>query len=164
MQSIAEFINQMKDKYSLVIVTEINNYINTKSKILKCNQFIKNCLNSETLPKFSRLKISNKDGKFKDSLEARITEEQLNAQYKTKTAQKKIQKKSTDILTFALDPAEWEQNNKLERKTTSRHNKKLNDHGINIIKPAYTNYINASRGSNNKTPEKQAIYNLSSRN
>jgi len=60
------------------------------------------------------------------------------------------EKNSTDTLTFALDPVEWEQmnklsehkNNKLERNTTSRHNKKLNDLGINIIKPAYTNYIN----------------------
>ena len=77
MTSIKLFLTRLEEINGINTSRDVNRYIKTQIKIAKHEQdisFIKKCLNNETLPPFSRIKLATTNNKqFINDIRSQIT-------------------------------------------------------------------------------------------
>ena len=167
----------IETKHGSNIYKEANRYIKTKIAQAKHEldiNFIKKCLNNESLPAFTKLKLATKNNKrFINNIRAQITEQELNNKTRNKRRlDDQIQKIINNL--FDLPPEEWDQlfkltNAKVEKIVaikTNIHNKKLESLGIKIDLTVNNRFINNNRNRINQVESinnKQNIFNYSNR-
>ena len=108
MFTIKQFLNQLEGTHGRHFSEDANRYINTQKKItareLDIN-FIKKCLNNETLPNFSRLNLANSNRKFISQPRKNITEHELtNKIYEKRKYEKELSQLQNRL--FDLSPDE----------------------------------------------------------
>jgi hypothetical protein len=177
MSTIRHLLNQLEIKYGLNTSKNANKYIKTKINLVKNEldtNFIKKCLNNDTLPSFSKIKLATTNNKqFISQIRSQITDQELNNKIRNKRALKKKEKDLINKL-FDLTP---EENENLNRLITNKinnisntknkiHNKKLEKLGITTEVQVDNKNINRNRNKINEVEsikDKETIFNLSSR-
>ena len=177
MSSIKRFLTSLEGIIGTNASKDTNRYIKTRIKIVKHELdicFIKKCLNNETLPPFSRIKIATTNNKrFINDIRAQITHRELNNKTKNKRRLEKSLKNLQNRL-FELDPDQWLELTKLidEKIKTivdiknQIHRKKLEKLGIKIYSKINSKFVNKRRNNIEQIEQvsnKQTIFNFSSK-
>lgn len=177
-----EFVYKMREKYDEDTSKRIKNYWNLKKKIEKCKstiEFIKDCLNNETMPNFSRLCLANNElnnnKPFIKYIRSQITNRELDNKFRRlnelkkqeKRVEKSIKKSKINDDDWALMVHQVEISSKnLNNIQKKKHNKKLQKLGVNKKIEIDSQFINKSRNKIDKSENiesKTSVFNLSSR-
>ena len=155
----------------------MNRYIKTQIKIARHEQdisFIKKCLNNETLPPFSRIKLATTNNKqFINDIRSQITHKELNNKLKNKKklekslheTQNSISDLSTEHWTELQTVVEAKVAHVIETKKQI-HARKLEKLGITTTHVVDSKFVNKRRNNIEKIEElsnKQSIFNYSSK-
>ena len=177
MKNIKSFLTKLEETIGIEASRDTNRYIKTKIKIAKHEQdigFIKRCLNNETLPPFSRIKLATSNNKqFINDIRSQITNQELNNKIKNK---RRLEKTARTIQTedlFLLEPEQWQELTEIiESKITSIietkkqiHARKFEKLGIKQLE-VDSKFVNKRRNNIEKKEElsnKQSIFNYSNR-
>jgi len=177
MESIQLYLNKLRDIHGDTASKNPNRYIKTRIKLTKLEldiNFIKICLNHETLPSFSRLKLATTNNKkFIINLRSQITEQELNNKIKNKrklTKQLQLQLNTLFELTpeqfTELDSIIRTKSDKIKSIKSSKHNKNLEQLGVKKHLSISSDFINKQRNKIDITESielKQTIFNYSNR-
>ena len=164
MTSIKLFLTRLEEINGINTSRDVNRYIKTQIKIAKHEQdisFIKKCLNNETLPPFSRIKLATTNNKqFINDIRSQITHKELNNKIKNKKKlEKSLQDTQNSILN--LEEEQWiELQSIVESKVAfiidskkQIHTRKLEKLGITTSHVVDSKFVNKRRNNIDKIEE-----------
>ncbi len=166
----------MRVKYGVETSNAVNNYFNTKKKIVNLKNginYLGTCLNNDTLPNFTRLRLASSHLKVNKGFVRYIREEITLEELKFKRKELRSCKEKLKELQnkcFNLDPEEWtflqdlieEKTRTLGEEVNAGHVNKLINLGVSLPQHLRNNNV-TKRKKDQEVVVGNVVYNLSHR-